>query len=369
MLWPFAPLVDSRESIQFRTDVVRPYSSEQRIRLTDVPRRFWSHNYRLSPNELDRAYELIRQNAPDPFDLPDWQEAQRVTVLAADTAALIDTTFSQYQAAGKAVIWQSSSEYSLLTIDAVADGGLTFTTAIGADYTNARIMPVHRAYSPAGMSVTLEPTTYYAASMEWGIYAGVDLGVDPGYATYRSDPLINEACAVGSGNFDGRMVRPADTLDNQLGLPVFDTTTSAAIRSHGVAWVRTTPQGRFHLRELFGYLKGRQKAFWLPTFVPMKLTANRSGGATTMQVQGIGATSGDLFVRKTNGTEFGVRYTSASGTDPQTLTLSGTLPSSVTTADYVCKLIRVRLDADRIEFAYPGNGLTRVQVPVIEVPA
>ncbi len=368
MLWPFKAVIGTRETLVFPSDVIRPYSTEQRINLSRKARRVLSHEYRLLPNEIDRAYELIEQNFPGAFEVPEWQEAQRVTVGAGDSVITADTTIGQFVAGGTAVLWRDSASYEVFTIDSLTGSSITVDGTISAAWSNVRLMPLSVAYAPEGMNAQIDPSKVYSANIDWEGYDNADLSADPGYTTYQGSPLINDGCEVGSGNVNGRIIRNVDTVDNGISVPVYDTRQSSAIRSHGLVWVAETQAELFALRKLFYYLRGRVRSFWMPTRIPMTIAANASAGAATIQVRGIGTTSGDLFIRKTDGTYFGIRYSGATGTTTQTLTLSGTLPYSITTGDYICKMLKMRLAVTQVEIAYLGDNKSRIATPAIEIP-
>lgn len=364
------------ESLQWRTDVIRAYSAEQRIRLTNRPRRSFSHSYQLTPRQVEIATRLLRNGAPGPFDLPEWQETSRVDVTGGSGTVLVDTTVASYEVGGKAVIWADSERNQVLTIESLTSDSVTFAAPVSASYTRARIAPVCTAYAPDGMSLSRNVQPIHAAGIEWQTFDGEDLADTAGIPTYRGDLLLTAAARVGSSDLSERLARDVEVIDNGVSRPFFDPIVSAAVQTMGAAWVTTTAADRWALRTLMHALKGRQRAFWLPSQnYGLTLAANASGGATTITVRAVGLNdgndTGDLIVKRKDGSVVTMRYTSAATSgENEVLTLSAPLASTINISDIhtFCRLQRVRLDADRVEFSHNAPRITKLVVPVIEVP-
>ena len=368
MLWPFKAIIGSNERLQFPSDILRSYSAEQRISLSYQARRLLDHRYSINAHELDVAYELMKQNAPGPFEVPEWQEAKIVTVSSGAVAITVDTTASQFVAGGKAVLWRASSSYEVINVNTVSPTGITLTGVTAATWTNARLMPLSVAYAPKGMDVTVDASKHYECSIKWEAYANQDLADTLPYSLFLGHPIISNACKVGSDSFSARIIRNVGIINNDINQPYYDTQQATAIRSFGVAWIASNQAELFALRKAFYYLRGPVKTFWLPTYVPMTIRANASAGASSLQIRGIGTLSGNLFARTTDGQELGIRYTAASGTTTQTLVLDEPLDLALTTESYLCKMLKARINTDNIELAYLGNNKTKILIPCIEVP-
>ena len=376
MLWPFAPRDAMTETLAWKTDVLRPYATEQRIRLSNAPRRTISHDYLFTPAQAELAANIARGELPGPFELPEWQEFSRFSAASGAGSVAVDTTAGRYAVGGKALLWQDWNACESLTISGVSDTTLSFAGTTSRAYGNAVIAPIGTGYLPSGLLTNPRAQTAYAAQAEWECFDVLDLGDDGSLIdSYQGEPLI-AAARVGADSFRDRLLREVDAIDNEIARPVYDTARAQAFRSTGVAWITTAAAERWALRVQLHTLKGRSRAFWAPTWNNgIRLAADAVMGATTITVVyaglSLGSGTGDLFVKRADGSTLALRYTAAvSGGSTETLTLSTGLPSALAVASIqtFCRLLRVRLDSDRVELVHRAPRITSALVPAIEVP-
>lgn len=366
-LWPFKATIGSREGLTFATDVLPAFAAEQRIALAYNARRELSHRYVMTPQQADTAYSLISASALAAWQVPEWQEATTVSVTAGAASIAVDTTYRQYRAPGFAVLWKDWDDYELLTVTAVNAGSIE-VDAVNATWTDAKLMPCCNAYLPDGLDISLRPGPYYEASADWQSFESDDWASSWSGLTYLGDPVIASGCEIGDATVRGRILQPNNVVDNGIARTLYDSSRAQAFRSHALAWVAEGQAETFDIRALLYYLRGRVRAFWLPTRVPIRVISNANAGTSSLVVAGSNLTSGALYVQPVTGSPFVAAYSGASGTDPQTLTLSSPLPANVTTAAKVSRLLRLRLDANRVEFDYLGRSIMRATTPAIEVP-
>ena len=69
-LWPFPPIDEVIEALEWKTDVLQAYAGEQRFRLRERPRRSWSFNHLFDDDGQSAARSIIR--GADGFYVPDW---------------------------------------------------------------------------------------------------------------------------------------------------------------------------------------------------------------------------------------------------------------------------------------------------------
>jgi hypothetical protein len=374
VIWPYVVLAEYLEALEFTTDVLRARAAEQRVRLTDIPRRSFSHNYRLDPMQYERARALLRTGLPGPFWLPEWAEAVAMPVSAAQTVFNVDTTVRQYAVGGRvAVVANGAGE--VLEITDVAPGAVTVDTGPVAGHAEALVAPAFEAFAPGGMRTAHDVDGIYLSAVEWQLFEGPDWGA--GFtpsSTYRGDPLLDVCAEIGDSPIQEAIERALEVVDSGIGRPYFDDVLSSAVQTLGASWMPYDAE-IMALRRWFYYLRGRQRAFWLPAWNRgVRLVANVAGGAGSIVIESIGFAdaygSGDVFFRMADGTVHTLQVGSAVDNGvTETLTLVGTAPAIVA-ADVrtSCLMFRVRLAADRIEFAHMAGFGARVQVPCVEVP-
>lgn len=376
VLWPYFPLDGLIEALEFKTDVMRARAAEQRVRLTDVPRRVFSANYRFTPLAYERARSLMRASAPGPFWLPEAAEYTRMTVVNGQTILLLDTTSKQYSEGGTvAIVEEGGGDGEVCLIDQVDDDGLVLVSGPSRTYTNAVVAPAFQAFAPNGMTGQTDVHRSPFAGVEWRLHSG------PNWAdsfvaadTYRGDPLMSQCAQVGAGAFDESIVRDVEIVDSGIGVPFYDDVLTEAQQLLAMAWMPTADE-LMDLRRWFYYLHGAQRAFWLPCWNRgVQLTGDVTGGAGTIEIASIGFEgaygAGDLFFRMADGTVHTLQVTGASDNGiTETLTLDGVAPAiAVEQVKVGCLMFRVRLAADRIEIAHRVGAGTRIQVPCKEVP-
>ncbi len=374
-VWPFIPRDDFIETLEWKTDVIRTYSAEQRIRLSDFPRQRFNLTHVLSPRQYQRAKLLMFNAAAGDWDLPVWAEKQTVSVSASATTITIDTATSDYRVGGKAIVWSDDETYETVTIS--ADNGTNLTvSALSATYTNALCMPVRTARCVDGLSASRTVEQYTECGAEWVVYTGVDLSDDGLYSTYRSHPVCNTPAILGTSTLEERVSRIQDSVDNGMSAPYFDTASSRADVSLGVSWLRQSQSTLWSLRTFLHALYGRQKGFWLPAYTRgMTLAANVSSADTTITVQAVGLDgvleAGDVMIQQRDGTQTFLQFTSvATSGANEVLTLSGAAGVNITktNAQTVCLLHFVRLSQDSVQITHTNGIGAQIMVACDEVP-
>ena len=132
------------------------------------------------------------------------------------------------------------------------------------------------------------------------------------------------------------------------------------------------------MRRKLAALRGRQKAFWLPSFNnALALAAPVAGGAVSIVVREIGLQIAyaddalDIFMRLNDGTTIARQVTTITpGAGVETLGLASAMPRAVTQADVASfsTLHRMRLAQDRIEWLHRPAVGPKVVVAAQEAP-
>lgn len=376
MIWPFPPLNPMIEGLSFSTDRLRAFSSDQRIRLTDIPRRTFNHGYSWTAREYERARAMMRGQLPGPFMVPDWAQSSIVSVSAAATSISFDNTNPALEAGVEAVIVQNSEQYQELNISGASSGGITLGAPIAEDYENALIAPLLECFPSEGLSASRTVLPIRSAEIEWNCYTGEDIADDGGAPTYRGLPVLIQCGRLGEGEIPAGLVHPFESVDNGLAVPFFDTAQEQPIQLLGAAWQPEDRAESYALRQWFHYLKGRQKAFWFPDMNHgLELAANIANGAGSITIKNVGFTegygSGDIFIRTLAGDVYPIQVASSTEAGAnEVLTLEDPAPAAVDIddVDELSMMFCVILAADRIEWLHRGVIGPKVVVPVEEVP-
>lgn len=375
MIWPFRPATPMIEGLIFLTDRLRAFSTDQRIRLRDIPRRTFNHSYRWNGEQYERARAMFRGQFPGSFMVPDWAAFSRVSVSGGATFIAFDNTNPAIEAGQDAVIIQGDG-YEELDVVGASSGGIT-VAALSQDYPQGIVAPLVECDASEGLQATRTIQHIREAQIEWNCYSGEDLGEpDSTIQEHRGFPVLTECSRLGDGSIPAGLVRPFDVVDNGIARPYFDTLTEQPTQLFGAAWQPQTRLEAYTLRRWFHYLKGQQKCFWIPDMNRgLTLAVNIANGAGSIAINNIGFTdgygSGDLFIKKKNGTVYTLQVASSMDAGAtEILTLEDPAPAAINIADVdkFSMLFCVVLGSDRIEWLHRAETGPKIVCPVEEVP-
>lgn len=366
-----------REGIEFKTDVIRPFSTEQRIRLVDVPRRSFNHEYMFTPEEYERARAIMRGRHPASMDLPDWALRNTASVASGASAITFDNTYPTLTDGDRAVLLQDSGQYEEIFISGGDASGVTLSAPVEGTYRNAILAPLISAFTMDGLEVDHSSVPMRPGQAEWMCFEGTDVSDDSAFGTYRGEPLLTLVPRPGDSSFKEVISHAFEAVDSGLGVPFFDTTIETATQSLGMAWQVESRQAQWELRQLLYSLKGRQRALWLPDWNNgITLAASASNGATALIVRDFGFAegyeSGDLFIHLKSGTVITRQITESvdNGNGTETLTISPGLPQAVAAADIATfsLLFHVRMSSDKAIWEHRSSPGAKVTAAVQEAP-
>ena len=377
MIWPFCPLDGMLESLEWRGQALRSFSAEQRIRFRDTPVRMFDHQYAWTPREYERARAMFRDAHPGPFDLPDWGLAHRVSVTAGASSIAFDNAYPMLDVGDAVAIIQDSEQYQELTISSANAFGINLSFPVSDSYSNAYLVPLVEADAVESLAATRTVQPIRSAQMEWVTHGTDDLSDLGSRPTHRSLPVVVDASCIGDSSMAQGLSKPFDSVDNGIARPYRDTLQEQFTQRLGVVWQVKERADQWALRRFLYWLRGAQKAFWLPDYNQgLTLRSNVTAGASTLTIQGVGFSggygTGDLFLLETDGTVHTYQVTaSEEDTDGnEILTLASAISTSVPAADIAqfCLMFCVTMAGNRVEWQNRSVVGPRVAAGVVEVP-
>jgi len=379
MIWPFPPFDSFVEGLEFFTDVQRAFSEEQRIRLLATPRRRFEHSLMLSTRDYERARLMMRGLHPQAFDVPDWSDFRACEAAAGATALAFDNTTPQLDETMDLILWQDTDTYELLDVSSASSSGLVLGAPIANAYPRGRVLRLLSCESNEGLSVEKPVGKLRSGQIEWVCYDDALASEDDStFGTYRTEYLLDDCPQVGDDALQESVARAFGIVDNMVARPFLDTVREQASEVFGLAWQPATRAEAWSLRRKLYALRGRQKAFWLPSYNNgLELAANISAGAGTITIRNVELGTGypdgatDIYLQLRSGVAYARQVTSITpGSGTEVLDITGTIPVAVTQSSIAlfCTLGRMRLAQDRIEWLHRPKVGPKVVAAVNEAP-
>lgn len=260
------------ETLEWKTSILKAFNgTEQRIKSRQSPRQFFKLRFFFDTDKKNSQYEaMLFARQKETWLIPVWSEfvEHSTSINMFDTTISVDTTFADYRADSKALIWKSETEYEFVAIASVTDSLLTLDTSysIQSTFTGDKlIMPVRTAYmvSQNRKSKTNSPVAFVDA-----VFAVTDNTDIAGYT--RTDDYDSLNLLVVPAFMEGVHLESSDadaiTLDYGTGVfsVVSDSIYNFLSQSH--VFYNNTKQAAWEFRQFLYSLDGRQKTVLIPTF-------------------------------------------------------------------------------------------------------
>lgn len=407
-IWPFRITSGSSEVVEYKTDVLRTFSAEQRIKLRKSPRTIYEYSHQLTAEEFGQAKQVMWGNGlVGQFYVPVWSDGFNYvgTIPAGAASISMDTTEVDWLtpnlfpgAAGGALtvdktsltvdsttitvdligdpigyllLWESSVKYELLRYSNIAPSSFTLIDLPTEDYDDPTILPIRLCYPMGSVTVerrSLDDTQVTAQfvtveSPEHSTSSGTTLSGKPVWtAPYRNLGTVSESIS-----------RPAVYNDNGFGIIQIDPLFNKPDFGQTISLFY---QGKSDKRSKVGFVKslfGKQKSFWLPSFnndIPVVTGSSTTQIVTNKYMNNSDYVGRGVYVRYTNGTVATRTITAATDVagGRVALSLSSALPTSLSSvnADLVSLMSLVRSDTDAFRFSIGTDYSGTVTFNVLE---
>lgn len=371
-LWPFPAQTPVTEVLEWSTDVLVTEAAEQRIALRTSPRSTLTLSHLLDASGLAEAAELGRARPLDDWILPLWHLARPATapVDETDLTVVVDATDGAFDGAALAIIAGNGGGAHLIEIAAVLPDRLELSAAAGVSLVHAIVAPIGTAFlarpveidrrrqglGTVTASFTLRLSDSSAAASPYPQHNGLDVLTVPA--------VLRQPLAETLG-------QTVEAIDNAFGPVVLEPILTHVQRRSTITLIDRGPARRIRRHWLLS-LRGRQRAFWLPTWGrELVLQGTATSGATSIVVAPLADPSvwigRHLMIDHPTGPVF--REITAATWDALGIRLTIVAPGkSVALGTPIHLLMKVRSDADRIELTH-GPNRTELALPLIETPS
>lgn len=290
------------ERLEWLTDVLTSSSgAEQRRSLRLSPRR--SLEVTINPTQNERSFVdlLLHRLGSSDWLFPIWFDKARLaaSVEAGDERITFDNTYREHGVGGLAILYKDAWTWEVVSIGGQDVNGLDLDVPLDADWPKGTaIYPLRQARlqnetelralsSRVGESVllwTMVEANEYFAVMPGNLFEGVPVLVDA--PNRSSDITVNHT-------------RLAEDRDNNTGIPYRVDPTGRAFQVQSHSYMRHGRQAQSEFRSMLYWLRGRQRAVWIPSYNEDFVTSRAAlNGALNLDIQKIGmsyAGSGEII--------------------------------------------------------------------------
>lgn len=371
-LWPFAAQMPVTELLEWSTDVLVTEAAEQRIALRTAPRSTLTLSHLLDASGLAEAAELGRAGPFDDWILPLWHLARPATapIDAAELTVFADTTDGAFDGAALAIIAADDGRAHLIEIAAVLPDRMELAAAAGVSLVHAIVAPVGTAFLARPVEIDRRRqglgtvTANFMRRLADGSAAASLYPQHQGFDVLTDPAVLRQPLAETLG-------QTVEAIDNGFGPIVLEPLRTHVQRRSTITLI-DRGSARLTRRRWLLTLRGRQRAFWLPTWGrELVLQAAITSGATSIVVAPLADPSvwigRHLMIDHPTGPVF--REITAAAWDALGVRLSIAAPGkSIGLGTPIHLLVKVRSDADRIELMH-GPNRTELALPLIETPS
>ncbi|EEW24053.1 hypothetical protein [Rhodobacter ferrooxidans] len=374
-LWPFPVRQPVSEVLEWQTDVLACAAAEQRLALRAAPRESLTYTHLLDAGGLARAAALARAGYLGDGLLPLWHQAGRAaTDLAADDSVIfLDTAAADYRAPGEAIVALDGGEALRVAVAAVWPDRLELSSPVGAALTRPLVAPARRAFLTAPVSIERRRQSLGSVTASFALRDGADLGTsaDPAATSHLGLAVLTDP-AVLRQPLAASLAQSLEIIDNGFGPLVAEPLLNYPQERCSLTLIDRGRSAIWSRRRWLHRLRGRQGAFWLPSWGrELRLQAAVPANATSMIVAPLEDLTlwpgRQVMFERTSGPI--CRAITAASYHALGARLSIAAPGiTIAAATPVHLLTRMRLDTDRIEFEHFASR-TEFSLALISVPA
>lgn len=375
LVLPWCAGVPLSEALEWYTDLITAHDgTDAPIKVRNAPRQSFELLVPVPASDAALAFNLVYGGLTRKWAVPAWQQAQEVgPILAGATSITAQVDLAEFRDESLAILWNSANDWEIVEIASVGSGVLNLLSPVVSAYGLVNLVPVRvgRVTPTAGRQVGpshAELRLHFEADDNHELSVATPLQFQ-GYDLYYECPLFTDSRGI-----TDQISTRADVIDADLGVikEFAPWTFNRKTRPY-----RTVLQGAaaaWEYREWLHRRAGRYRPFWAPTFED-DFTLLSSGALTTT----ISVTDDGFSELADNRSHIAVEVAGGtilpreilSYTQPSegvvTLTLNESLGINATSVERICYLGLMRLDTDRVELQWNGDGICVSEVPVIEV--
>lgn len=386
IFWVTVPNKEYEYKLQWKTDVLKGYSGEQRVQLRKNPRQYFSFKYEMTYDEYRSTALAIANNPAQQVVMADWTQFDAGLFGLPDAIYRTIRNFRKDQAIVVHPAIPGDFAPFLADIQSV-EYDPTYGKFLRVPNNDAMrrqkaclVAPQWNGRISSGIQFDLSHNEFVNASCEW-------IGDDPPpiwplglhYQTIGPDPVLQNYHTSDDGAQHSYM-REVDSLDNEIASPYFRPRYS--FKQSRYSFTIRVKVG-LELEKLLGfvhYLRGRLKPFWLPLWGKnIKVIADIKANTNTIKCERI--YWGDRFANNRiciwvkDGCGYKYKFIEAASVSDtadgkSNLTTTTTIATDTALSDIIMTAFMeyVRLDSDEVTVKFDGNGNASINFVAISIP-
>ena len=377
VVMPERPKYPLKESLQWKTDIIRSFAGEQRIRLRDAPRQILSVESVISNQSYTKLKAVGYQWAHRVFAIPVWTDAILVPSIAAGSSIIyLNTVYSDFRSFDILVIWNSETDFEAIETLNVYANRIELKLPTSKQYTNAFVIPARFANTLRGLSFSRDGDATIRMSSDFTVRSNKNLESISSFSTYKSLPVILDK-PLSSDKLTDLYIRDVDIMDNGSSSVYLDIKTSSVDVTSKMTFMTFNKQKAWEYRQFIHYLHGQQKTFFIPSWHDeFEIIKDFSNTSTSVTIKNVGFTlyydNRFLYIESTTGSRAFCRVLSSSITNDgdELLNLESTLGFSATVNQVkICCLLKyVRLNSDTVSIKHDVADEFSFDLQTVEVP-
>ncbi|MHA3913842.1 hypothetical protein [Halovulum sp. GXIMD14793] len=378
-VWPYWP-ASLTEVLSFSTDVRMTSAGEVRDSLKDATQEF-DLGHVLPHRQAETAVELFRSQPLGQWTVPVWPDRSTfLGVIAAGTTILTADTNADYRVGSMVFIGTDHATWEIATVAAIGPGTVEITSGTTQEYTGTPqkpvvIAPAVNCLFPNGLAdqrnVSVTWLSLTALSVEPN-----DVGLN-GYPLHQGLPVLTDKSPLIT-DLPGGAYQANQFMDSGMGAFSLESQEEYSRRMASISFLKRDPAERWAWKQWLHFLRGRDGAFWLPTWKnELPLTVAAPAAATFLTAQRLVEDASQLegrsiLIEAQTGELIPRQITSAADVaDTHVLTIAA--PGvALSTESRIHLMARSRLDADELVIAYQPSGLglaASFESPIVEALA
>lgn len=371
---PFQAELPWSESLEWKTNVLTTNDgSEQRIRLRKKARQSVTANYPIPAEYTAKSFNMLYGWAQRTWAVALWSETQYIgTVNPGVTAIYCDTANYDFRPNSLVCLWQSNEMNEVIEVEEVFADNISLKRVLTGNYDNAILMPVR--IGVASTSISRKTNGYTSnAHIEYDFKDNIDLNPSAPIQYLGYDIYFDRSLMPGD-SLEDKFISRIDVVDYETGIVDHFPSWKYNKRARNVQFINEDPQETWVFRKWLHRRAGRLRPYWLPTFEENFRIAMQGNVGSTIKCQpddyrNLGDDHNHIAIQYEDGSWVARTITGHS------VETGGLINIAIDTALNVdAKFIRLisfltlhRLDTDKVDIEFVGNGVNVSTIRLIEI--